>query len=59
MIDTKEESPQNTSGPAGSYGCACVSDDARHCSLIRYGHNPDPDCQRCECLCHQWSDNDD
>lgn len=60
MTDTKaEESPQNTSGPTGTYGCACVSHDARNCSLLRYGVNSDPDCERCECLCHEWSDNDD
>ena len=53
----------NTEGPRGTYGCACVSDSARMCALLRYGRDidsheqHDDDC--CECLCHQWRDDDD
>ena len=46
----------DASGPPGTYGCACVNRDARNCAILRYGYNPDPDCQRCECLCHGWED---
>lgn len=38
------------------YGCACVSRDARMCSVLRYGEDAD---ERCECLCHQWDDDED
>ena len=48
----------NTCGPFGTYGCGCVSTDPRMCAQIRYGVNPDPDCQRCECLCHEWRTDD-
>ena len=52
----------NACGPRGTYGCACVADSPRLCTLLRYDrdiasreqHDDD-----CECLCHQWSDDDD
>lgn len=49
---------RDTSGPRGTYGCACVSRDARNCALLRYGYH---DCGdfRCECMCHEWGDDDD
>ena len=47
----------NQSGPAGTYGCACVADDAGDCMLMRYGYQSEP--QKCECLCHQWRGDDD
>jgi hypothetical protein len=48
-------------GPRDSYGCACVSRDARTCVIVRCGYREDMTGQdeRCECLCHQWSDDDD
>ena len=52
---TAEE--RDTSGPPGTYGCACFSDDAVECAAIRYGM--DHWGEACECLCHQWRDDDD
>ena len=52
----------NTYGPAGTYGCACVADSARLCTLIRYGRDIDSHEKHddnCECLCHQWREEDD
>ena len=49
-------------GPRGTYGCACVADSARMCTLLRYGRDIDSHEQHddnCECLCHQWRDDDD
>lgn len=49
-------------GPRGTYGCACVAYSARLCTLLRYGRDIDSHEQQdddCECLCHQWSDDDD
>lgn len=49
-------------GPRGTYGCACVSDSARLCTLLRYDRDMDSREQHdddCECPCHQWSDDDD
>ena len=47
----------NTSGPRGTYGCDCVSDSAHACAEIRCGYREIPD--PCECLCHDWRDDDD
>lgn len=47
---------RDTSGPVGTYGCACMSDDAVECAAIRYGM--DHWGEACECLCHQWRDDD-
>lgn len=48
---------QNEAGPRGTYGCACMDRDSVQCAAIRYGmdHWGEP----CECLCHQWSDDDE
>jgi hypothetical protein len=48
-------------GPRGTYGCACVSRDARECMLMREGYRGDEAgyYDTCECLCHQWRDDDD
>lgn len=59
-------------GPQGTYGCACLSRDARECMARRYPEElplgPQPDdmdeysyqrAERCQCLCHNWSDDDD
>lgn len=49
-------------GPRGTYGCACVSDSARLCTLLRYGRDIDSSDQHdddCECLCHQWRNDDE
>jgi hypothetical protein len=55
-------------GPRGTYGCACLSRDARECMVRRYPDEPtlgpQPDdrylsAERCQCLCHEWSDEDD
>lgn len=55
----------------GTYGCACVSLDARECTARRYGTVILGPCfddgdeyaythaERCECQCHNWEDDDD
>lgn len=53
--------PTNADGPRGTYGCACVSDGVRMCTLLRY---PGRDVfevgdDNCECMCHQWREEDD
>lgn len=53
---------RDTDGPRGTYGCACVADSARLCTPLRYGRDIDSHEQHdddCECLCHQWSDDDE
>lgn len=47
----------NAYGPRGTYGCACLDRDAVQCAAIRYGM--DHWGEACQCLCHQWSDEDD
>ena len=44
-------------GSPGTYGCACVSHNAYACAELRYGYRnlPEP----CECLCHNWEDDDE
>ena len=57
MVEGQE--PTDTYGTTG-YGCACVSRDARNCILARYGYvEHDAGDGRCECLCHQWDDEED
>ena len=46
-------------GPRGTYGCACVSRDARECIRMRYRCHFDNVHEECECLCHHWSDDDE
>lgn len=46
---------RDTDGPRGTYGCACPSKDAAECAAIKYGSREEP----CECLCHEWSDDDE
>ena len=56
------EPERDQDGPRGTYGCACVSDSARLCALLRYDRDIDSREQHddyCECLCHEWSDDDD
>ena len=48
---------QSTSGQRGTYGCACVDHDSVQCAAIRYGM--DHWGEACECLCHQWDDDDE
>lgn len=45
-------------GPRGTYGCACVSREARTCLIVRYGYRESMtgSDERCECMCHQWDD---
>ncbi len=52
---------RDTWGPAGTYGCACVSRDARNCTLMRYGWcgNFGRADEACECMCHQWREDDE
>lgn len=45
-------------GPAGTYGCACVSRDMRECIRVRYRGLFDNLHDHCECLCHHWNDDD-
>jgi hypothetical protein len=54
MSDSTE---RDTEGPAGTYGCACVSRNAFACSELRYGYRDQQ--ERCDCLCHNWEDDDD
>lgn len=50
----------DTTGPRGTYGCACISGDSRACLLLRYGYQPnDEEPDRCECLCHDWRKEED
>lgn len=61
---------RDTEGPRGTYGCACVSRDARECMARRYPEltlGPQPDdmgeyiymhAERCQCLCHEWDDDE-
>jgi len=66
------EPERNQDGPRGTYGCACLSRDARECMVRRYPDEPplgpQPDdmdeyrylsAERCQCMCHDWSDEDD
>ena len=65
------EDETDAEGPRGTYGCACVSRDARECMERRHPEltlGPQPDdmdeysymhAERCQCLCHDWSDDDD
>jgi hypothetical protein len=65
------EPERDSSGPRGTYGCACRSRDARECMARRYPDltlGPQPDdmdeyrylsAERCQCMCHDWSDEDD
>ncbi len=47
-------------GPRGTYGCACVSREARTCLIVRYGYRESMtgSDERCECMYHQWDDAD-
>ena len=47
----------DTSGPRGTYGCACLDRDSVQCAAIRYGM--DHYGEACGCLCHQWDDDDE
>ena len=47
----------DTEGPRGTYGCACLDSDSVQCAAIRYGM--DHWGEACQCLCHQWGDDDD
>ena len=63
--------PVNEEGPRGTYGCACLGRDARECMARRYpdsllGPQSDDEdeyrylsAERCQCLCHDWSNEDD
>ena len=49
-------------GPRGTYGCACKSRDAAECHRRRYGivaGDASHGAEECDCLCHQWSDDDE
>ena len=48
---------EHTTGSPGTYGCACVSRNAFACAELRYGYRDLP--EPCECLCHNWEDEDD
>ena len=51
------EAERDGEGAKGKYGCACLDRDSVQCAAIRYGmdHYGEP----CECLCHQWDDDDE
>jgi len=48
---------RDTSGPRGTYGCACAHHDGSMCAWIRYGGDGPED--PCECLCHGWPEDED
>ena len=51
--------PRDAEGPAGTYGCACVSRDAAECLRSRYGivaGDASHGDEECCCMCHQWPD---
>lgn len=56
-VGRQADESANTEGPRGTYGCACLDRDALQCAAIRYGM--DHYGERCECLCHQWDDEDE
>ena len=47
----------DTSGPRGTYGCACAHHDGSMCAWIRYGGDGPED--PCGCLCHGWQEDED
>ncbi len=51
------EEATDAEGPRGTYGCACLDRDSVQCAAIRYGM--DHYGEACNCLCHQWGDDDD
>lgn len=51
--------PTNTEGPAGTYGCACPHPDRWMCYELRYGHRGHELNEHCECLCHEWDEDED
>ena len=55
-VESQDEA-KDTSGPRGTYGCACVSRSGHACAELRYGYREIP--EPCECLCHDWRDDDD
>jgi len=61
--DGREAQPARSSEPTNTegtgYGCACMSRNARECMLMRYGAQGTRTYECCECLCHQWDDQDD
>lgn len=60
MTEDPKPAPTNTHGTG--YGCACKSRDAAECHRRRYGIVPGDvshGAEECECLCHQWDDNDE
>lgn len=71
MTEPNTPEPRDTWGPSGTYGCACVSRDARECMARRYPEltlGPQPDdmdeysymhAERCQCVCHDWRDDDE
>ncbi len=55
-VESQEEA-KDTSGPRGTYGCACAHHDGSMCAWIRYGGDGPED--PCECLCHGWPEDED
>lgn len=54
------EQPTNTTGPRGTYGCACTHTDPWICAHRGCGYSTiDGAGQHCECLCHEWPDDED
>lgn len=50
----------NEEGPRGTYGCACVSSSPFVCLRLRHEGDGNQDLsERCECLCHEWRDDDE
>ncbi len=57
LIVRPADDATDTSGPRGTYGCACAHHDGSMCAWIRYGGDGPED--PCECLCHGWPEDED
>ena len=55
-VESQDEA-KDTSGPRGTYGCACAHHDGSMCAWNRYGGDGPED--PCECLCHGWPEDED
>ena len=62
MVGRLVDEATDTAGPRGTYGCACRSRDAAECHRRRYGivaGDASHGAEECDCLCHNWSDDDE
>ena len=60
MSVTRPAPERDTTGPRGTYGCACTHTDPWTCAYRGCGYSTIADAgQHCDCLCHVWPDEDD